>query len=214
MRLASLFSPLSYYCYFRKRSLLRRFRKVGSNFLFDPLSTILAPEHIEIGDNVFIGERAHISAELKIGNNVMFGPRPMLIGGDHYFAVRGKSVRFLHPQGRENVEPIVIEDEAWFGAGIIILGNVTAGMGCVVGAGSVVSKSIPPYTIAVGNPCRPVKRIFSDEVLFEHVRQLTGDDKHATAIVDRRLKALRALNLTDLPPIDKTDIYWETRPHK
>ncbi|MGB5105228.1 MAG: acyltransferase [Candidatus Zixiibacteriota bacterium] len=144
MRLSSLVNPMSYYTYFRKRTLLSRFRGVGANFLFDPLSTILTPEQIEIGDNVFIGERAHISAEVSIGNNVMFGPRPMLIGGDHYFAVRGKSVRFMHPQGRENIEPIVIEDEAWFGAGVIILGNVTAGMGCVVGAGSLVSKSIPP----------------------------------------------------------------------
>ena len=214
MRLSSFFSPLSYYCYLRKRSLLRRFRRVGNNFLFDPLSTILTPEHIEIGDNVFIGERAHISAELKIGDNVMFGPRPMLIGGDHYFAVRGKSVRFLHPQSRENVEPIVIEEEAWFGAGVIILGNVIAGMGCVVGAGSLVSRSIPPFTVAVGNPCRPVKRIFTDDVLFEHVRGMTGDDARANEIVARRSRELRSLGLSDLPSIDKTDIYWETRPHK
>ncbi len=214
MRFSSLFNPVSYYVFLRKRSMLKRFRRVGANFLFDPQSTILTPEHIEIGDNVFIGERAHISAEVSIGNNVMFGPRPMLIGGDHYFAVRGKSVRFLHPQGRENVEPIRIEDEAWFGAGVIILGNVTAGMGCVVGAGSLVSKSIPPYVVAVGNPCRPVKRIFSDDTLFDHLVKLRGDEASAAQIVGRRQKELRAMSLTDLATIDKTDLYWETRPHK
>jgi acetyltransferase-like isoleucine patch superfamily enzyme len=213
VKLLSLFNPLSYYVFFRKRSLLKRFRRVGTNFLFDPLSTILTPEHIEIGDNVFIGERAHISAEVTVGNNVMFGPRPMLIGGDHYFAVRGKSVRFLHPRGRENVEPIRIEDEAWFGAGVIILGNVVAGMGCVVGAGSLVSKSIPPFTVAVGNPCRPVKRIFNDEMLFDHLTKLTGDEALAAEIVSRRQRELRALGHTDLVVIDKTDLYWETRPH-
>lgn len=214
MRASSFFNPFSYYLYLRKRSLLRRLRRVGANFVFDPLSTILTPEYIEIGDNVFIGELAHISAEVSIGNNVMFGPRPMIIGGDHYFAVRGRSVRALHPQNRENIEPILLEDEAWFGAGVIILGNVTAGMGCVVGAGSVVSKSIPPYTVAVGNPCRPVKRIFSDEILCEHVTRLTGDESLANQIVARRQRDLRARNWSDLPVVDKTDIYWETRSHE
>ena len=214
MRLSSLANPLSYYAYFRKRYLLKRIRKVGVNFLFDPLSTILTPEHIEIGDNVFVGERAHISAEVKIGNNVMFGPRPMIIGGDHYFAVRGKSVRFLHPEERENVEPIVIEDEAWFGAGVIILGNVTAGMGCVVGAGSLVSKSIPPYTVAVGNPCKPIRRIFDDVRLFDHLVALRQSESLANEITARRKRELAAWNCSELPAIDKTDLYWETKPHK
>lgn len=214
MRLLSLISPVSYYVYFRRRALLRRFRRIGSNFLFDPLSTILTPENIEIGDNVFIGERAHISAEVQIGNNVMFGPRPMLIGGDHYFAVRGKSVRFMHPQGRENIEPIHIEDEAWFGAGVIILGNVTAGMGCVVGAGSLVAKSIPPYTVAVGNPCRPVKRIFNDATLKEHLILIGINEDRALGIITRRQSELTTWGCADLPIIDKTDSYWETRTNK
>ncbi|MBK7092655.1 MAG: hypothetical protein IPH59_13200 [bacterium] len=214
MKLSSLINPVSYYLYVRKRSILGRLKRVGKNFVFDPLSTILNPQHIEIGDNVFIGERAHISAEVSIGDNVMFGPRPMIIGGDHYFGVSGKSVRFLHPRDRENAEPITIEAEAWFGAGVIVLGNVTVGMGSVVGAGSVVSKSIPPYTVAAGNPCRPLKRVFSDEALINHVAELTKDNSLAQKVLARRQHDLRAMNLSELPVIDKTDLYWETRPHQ
>lgn len=214
MKLSSLVNPISYYLFVRKRSILGRLKRVGRNFVFDPLSTILNPEQIEIGDDVFIGERAHISAEVTIGSNVMFGPRPMIIGGDHYFGVLGRSVRFLHPLDRENAEPIKIEDEAWFGAGVIVLGNVTVGMGSVIGAGSVVSKSIPPYTVAVGNPCRPLKRIFSDEALVSHISELTKDDSFALKVLARRRHELGAMNLSDLPIVDKTDLYWETRPNK
>lgn len=211
MRLTNLWNPLAYYARHRKRYLLKRFSSVGDNFLFDPLSSILTPQKIEIGNNVFIGERAHISAELKIGNNVMFGPRPVIIGGDHYFAVKGKSVRFLHPQAGENSEPILIEDEVWCGASVLILGSVVLGMGCVVGAGSVVSRSIPPYTVAVGNPCRPIRLILDTCNLQEHLRALGYPESLAENIVARRQSELSRLNLNNLPVVDKSGEYWETK---
>jgi len=211
MKFKSLFRPYNYYYYFKRRSIVKRLKAVGTNFSFDPWSSILTPQLIEIGDNVFIGEMAHISAEVRIGNNVMFGPRPMLLGGDHYFGVKGKSVAFLHPKDRENSAPIIVEDEAWMGAGVILLKGVVIGMGAVVGAGSVLARSIPPYCVAVGQPCRPRKLIFEDAVLAEHIEALGYGREFAAEIVARRVRELREWKLDSLAVIDQTDTYWETK---
>ncbi len=205
-------NPLRYYAYLRARSIRRRLATVGENFVFDPMSTILEPELISIGNQVFIGERALVSAELTIDDNVMFGPRPMIIGGDHYFGVRGHSVRTLRPLGRENSRPIHVESEAWFGAAVIILAGVTVGMGAAVGAGSVLTKSIPPFVIAVGNPCRPIKRIFSDSSLLAHLRLLGRDEQSAVGLVNRRHQEIETMGLVvdELPVVDQPGIYWAT----
>jgi acetyltransferase-like isoleucine patch superfamily enzyme len=193
----------------RRMRLLRRFGRVGRNFVFDPQSLFNTPELLEVGDDVFIGPRAYISAEVRIGNRVMFGPDPTLIGGDHYFAVRGKSVRFMHPKGHETIEPVIVEDETWCGASVIVLGGVTLGMGCVVGAGSVVTNSVPPYTVAAGTPCRPVRRIFTDEALEDHLTALGSTSTQAKAIVARRIRELSAGGWEALPVVDRTARYRE-----
>ena len=56
-----------------------------------------------------------------------------------------------------NSGDIIIEDDVWIGANVVILKNVTLEKGCVIGAGSVVTKSIPAYAIAVGNPAKVIK---------------------------------------------------------
>lgn len=197
--------------YVAKARLLKRLKKVGENFILAPGGKIIAPEFVEIGDQVFIGELAYISAEVSIGNRVMFGPRPVIIGGDHYFGVKGRHNRFLRPQARENVKKIVIGDDCWFGANVTILKGVNVGTGTVVGAGSVVCNSLPPYTVCVGNPCRPIKRIFSDEVLSEHLISLGYAEESARETLNKRKTLLLKSGNQDLPVIDNTDDYWETK---
>src|ERR1035437_6537338 len=148
MKIKNLFNPFKYYEYLKKRRILKNLNIIGTNLIFDPFSSIMTPQFLRIGDNVFIGEKAYISAKLTIGNNVMFGPRPVIIGGNHYFGAMGKSVRFLHPQNDENYEEIIIEDEVWFGANVLLLGGITIGFGSVIGAGSILTKSIPPFVMA------------------------------------------------------------------
>ena len=58
---------------------ISKFKSCGSNFKFDPSSSIFTPHLMTIGNNVFIGEKAHISANINIGNNVMFGPKPLIV---------------------------------------------------------------------------------------------------------------------------------------
>lgn len=209
MRIYKVFNPFAVYYFLKRKAIMKKFRKVGCNFSFDPKSTIVTPQLIEIGDNVFIGESAHISAELKIGNNVMFGPRPVILGGDHIFAVRGRSLRFLRPKNSENSLPIFIDDEVWCGACVMILKGVKIGMGSVIGAGSVVTKEIPPYVVSVGNPCRPIKKIFHDDTLVSHLIALGKEEKAANRIKNLRTTMLKQLHLDNLATIDNTAEYWE-----
>lgn len=63
----------------------------------------------------------------------------------------------MRKQGMTEIRPVHIEDDVWIGARVCILPGVTIGKGSVIGACAVVSKSIPPYSVAVGNPAKVVK---------------------------------------------------------
>lgn len=152
-----------------RRIVRSKFGQVGKNFRFDPASIFLNAKSIDIGDNVFIGEHAYFSSDkgIRIGDEVMFGPYPMIIGGDHNISVVGKRMMDVHEGGVN--EPVVIEDDVWIGARVLILKGVVVGEGSVVGAGSVITRDIPPYVIAYGNPCRAQRARFSPADLEKHI---------------------------------------------
>ena len=117
---------------------------------------------IRIGDNVFLNERTKVWAtdRITIGNNVMVGPDVLITDNSH-----GKNDTIaeldIPPILRDHFStgPIVIEDNVWIAAKVCILGGVHIGKGSVIGAASVVTRDIPPYSIAVGNPARVIKTI-------------------------------------------------------
>ena len=57
------------------------------------------------------------------------------------------------------VKPITIKDNCWLASNVVVCGGVTIGEGCVIGAGSVVTRDIPPHSLAAGNPCRVIRKI-------------------------------------------------------
>ena len=59
----------------------------------------------------------------------------------------------------EYAKPVTIENDCWLAANVVVCGGVTIGEGSVIGAGSVVTKNIPPHSLAVGNPCRVIREI-------------------------------------------------------
>jgi maltose O-acetyltransferase len=185
----------------QKQSLERKFKRIGHNVVIVPFGSVFSTDTIEIGDEVFIGQLAYFGGVIRIGNRVMFGPRVVISGADHLFAVEGQSVRFLAPQGLENARPVEIEDEAWIGANVTIIGKVTVGMGAVVGAASVVTSDVPPFTTAVGNPAKPVRRIFEDRVLVRHLQTLGYSPELAKSVVMRRTAMLGKARL---PIVDRT----------
>ena len=113
---------------------------------------------IRIGDNVGMSStRIWIHKELTIGNNVKIGGGVLLIDTDCHPI--DYSVRRNSNEGTCSA-PIVIEDDVWIGAQSTILKGVTIGARSIIGAGSVVTKSIPADCIAAGNPCKILKTLY------------------------------------------------------
>lgn len=197
--------PLKIRAMIKKALLIRNFQSAGSNILLDPIYSVFPSDgKTQIGNNVFIGKNAYWGGGICVGNNVMFGPNSTLVAGNHIYAIRGKSPRFITPYPGQNSEPIVIEDEVWIGANVVIIANVTIGIGAVIGAGSVVVNNICPFTVSVGNPCHPVRRIFEDETLFLHLEEIGYSSAFAAEVVERRKRLLIEGNI---PSINNTDIF-------
>lgn len=102
-------------------------------------------EGLMIGNNSSIGPFSYIGCAgfVKIGNNVMIGPRVSLFAENHIFTEVDRTIK---SQGVKR-QGIVIEDDCWIGSGVIILDGVRIGRGSVIGAGTLVTKDINPYSI-------------------------------------------------------------------
>lgn len=128
--------------------------------------------NIELGNNVYIGcDSTFMSSDAKIiiGNKVVFGPHCFLISGNHRFDVIGKFILDVHEKRPQDDADIMIDEDCWLGANCIILKGVHIGRGCVIGAGSIVTKDIPPYSIYTSKGIRPR---FSPEQIIEHEKAL------------------------------------------
>ena len=110
---------------------------------------------INIGKNCFLGEYNVIRGQggVQIGDDVYTGPMVKILAVNHVFSDPERPIR---EQGI-TAKGIVIEDDVWLGAGVIVLDGVTIGRGSVVGAGAVVANDLPPHSIAVGSPAKPVR---------------------------------------------------------
>lgn len=110
--------------------------------------------NISIGDNSGIGSKSSVAPYTKIGDNVMMGPEVIMYSRNHNI---DRIDIPMCEQGFQKAKPITIGNDVWIGRRVIILPGVTIGDGCVIGAGAVVAKDIPSYSIAVGNPARVIK---------------------------------------------------------
>lgn len=92
-----------------------------------------------------------------IGDRVQIGTNVSIFSAGHDTSVlsRQKFVEFGHP--------VFIEDDCWIGGNVVILPGVRIGRGSTIGAGSIVTKDIPPFSVAVGSPCRVKKTVPSPE---------------------------------------------------
>ncbi len=110
---------------------------------------------ISIGKNCFIGEFNVVRGQggVHIGDDVYTGPMVQIVAVNHVY---DDPTRPIREQGI-TAQGILIEDDVWIGAGAVVLDGVTVGRGSVIGAGAVVADDVPPYSIAVGAPARPIK---------------------------------------------------------
>ena len=109
---------------------------------------------ISIGDNSGLGINSTVQGNVDIGNNVMVGPEVYIYTQNH---CHQRTDIPMIMQGYEAEKKVAIHDDVWIGARVIILPGVTIGRGCIIGAGSIVTKDIPEYSIAAGNPAKVIK---------------------------------------------------------
>ncbi|OIP58227.1 MAG: acetyltransferase [Candidatus Levybacteria bacterium CG_4_10_14_0_2_um_filter_36_16] len=115
---------------------------------------------IIIGKNVLIDDYSFISAQesIKIGDDTMIAANVYIVDFDHKYPLT-KYRKFSGKKEGYNRAPIVIGKGVWIGTHAIILPGVTIGDGAVIGAGAIVTKSVPSFSVAVGNPAKVIKRI-------------------------------------------------------
>jgi acetyltransferase-like isoleucine patch superfamily enzyme len=165
---------------FQMPLVLMLFRRKGTNVVLGGPGDF-SYRSIVLGNDVYIGPRATFNSAIstiRIGSKVLFGPEVMIMGGDHRFDVVGKYIYNVTEKVPDNDRDVVIEDDVWIGARVVILKGVTIGRGSVIGAGSVVTKSIPPYSVAVGNPAKVIRSRFTPDKIKEHEALLGLLDKH------------------------------------
>ena len=157
------------------------FMKKGKNLRIWP-DGIYSFKNIQIGNNVNLGFRPIIMAtksKIIIGDHVMFGPEVMIIGGNHRYDFIGKFMDEINDSQKRPEDDIgvIIEDDVWIGARVIVLDGVRIGRGSVIGAGSVVTKDIPPYSICAGVPARVLKFRWDIDTILKHEALMYPADK-------------------------------------
>lgn len=109
---------------------------------------------VSLGDYSGIGVNAKIYGRCHIGNYVMMGEDCTIIASNHRF---DRTDIPMMQQGFSEERPVTIGNDVWIGDRVMILPGVQIGDGCIIGAGSIVTHDVPPYSIAAGNPARVIK---------------------------------------------------------
>lgn len=103
---------------------------------------------------------------VHIGDNVLIGPNVTIATPMHPLVAEERNVRQREDGSYYTLEyakPITIGDSCWLAANVTVCGGVTIGEGCVIGAGSIVTRDIPPHSLAAGNPCRVIRTITDED---------------------------------------------------
>ena len=140
------------------------FGSVGLNVVVLPGLSLDVGFNIKIGDESFINVNATMldTYPIRIGARVQIGPNCGFYPVGHPIDAKRRA---YHDRGTGELHrlttgaPIVIDDDAWLGGHVVVVPGVTIGARSVIGAGSVVTKSIPPDVVAAGNPCRIIRPI-------------------------------------------------------
>jgi len=139
----------------RKKELLEQILKDSPKNL-----ELVAPLWVDYGQHIKFGENVFVNADtyfmdgnyITIGDNTFIGPNCGFYTNIHPENIEKRN------QGFEKALPITIEENVWIGSDVTVLPGVTIGEGSIIGAGSTVSKNIPKHSVAVGSPCRVIRK--------------------------------------------------------
>lgn len=126
----------------------------GRSFVIGPRAQIHRRARVRVGDRVGIGSDFVCQVHAEIGDDVMISSYVAFIGDDHRF---DNPLHTITTQGNRPVARVVLMGDNLVGHGTIVIGDVVIGRGAIVGAGSLVSRDLPPDTVCVGRPARPIR---------------------------------------------------------
>src|SRR5665647_58376 len=166
-----MYKPFTKYNIYGFRGIIRLTLNLVKTKLFFPKARLIrspieirGKRFIKFGDNVEINDYVHIASisSVILGNNVLVASKVYISDIQHgYYSGEDQehSSPNLIPNDRPlTAKPINIEENVWLGESVSVMPGVTIGKGTIVGANSVVSRSLPPNVIAVGSPAKPIKK--------------------------------------------------------
>lgn len=146
----------------RKEIIKELFKSTGENVHVEQTFHCDYGCHISVGENFYANYDCIMVdvCEIIIGDNVLLAPRVGIYTAGHPIdaAVRNEGLEFG--------KPVIIGDNVWIGGNAVINPGVTIGSGVVIGPGSVVTKDIPDHVVAVGNPCRVLRKINEEDKIY------------------------------------------------
>ncbi len=148
----------------RNKLLHELFGSIKGSAFVEPDLRVDYGSNIHVGDNFYANFNLTVldCTEVNIGDNCMFGPNVMIVTPLHPLLAEDRQVR-KHKDGTtfdyEYAKPITIGNNVWLASGVTVNGGVTIGDNTVIGSGSVVTRDIPSGVIAVGNPCRVLRKL-------------------------------------------------------
>lgn len=139
-----------------RRFIVRRiFRSCGSDVIIGTRVNFDSGCDLIIGSGSNIGRGSWVAKDTQFGKNVMTGPEIIVLSVNHSTVRNGVP---FNKQGHFQRKPVIIGNNVWVGTRAIILPGVVIGDNCVIGAGAVVSKSVPSNCTIVGNPARIINK--------------------------------------------------------
>jgi chloramphenicol O-acetyltransferase type B len=149
-----------------------RITSVGKDFYMGR-NNLIHCKDIRIGDFVYIGNNCHLSIDtLDIGDYTMLASQVSIVGGDHRFDIAGVPIRNT---GRAERKGVIIGKDCWLGHGVTVLDGVELGEGAIIAAGSVVTRSVEPYSVYAGVPAKRIKDRFQNNADIRlHSKSING----------------------------------------
>ena len=152
------YRPYALFFPYLRRLLVKGFLKNCGCRVIVKYNADISP-YIELGDNSELGTRCMIQSGVKIGKDVLMGPDVKIYGRNHRFERADIPVRL---QGKTQHET-TIGDDVWIGANVVILPGASVGNHAVIGAGAIITRDIPAWAIAGGNPATVIRYRSQDD---------------------------------------------------
>lgn len=161
--------------------LRNEFGSLGKNTAIQYPVYIYCPKQVFIEENVKITSGFHVlnspAEKVFIKKYTTIAANCTLIPNSHVSTVTMPQFLLGASHINDKSSNIIIDEDVWLGTGVMVMAGVHIGRGCIVGAGSIVTRSLPPYSLAIGAPAKIVKKVFSIDQILTHEKTLYSEQE-------------------------------------